>query len=64
MGMLKKDIAEFVAKCSNCQQVKAKYQKSGGLLHEIQLPLWKCEDINMYFIVGFPRTQRQYDFYG
>ena len=32
---LKRDIAEFVAKCPNCQQVKAKHLKSGGLLEEI-----------------------------
>ena len=27
---LKKDIAKFVAKCSNCIQVKAKQKESGG----------------------------------
>ena len=35
---LKKGITEFVAKCPNCQQVKAKHQKLGGLLQEIQVP--------------------------
>ena len=29
---LRRDIAEFVSKCPNCEQVKAKCQKSGGLL--------------------------------
>ena len=58
---MKKDIAEFVAKCPNCQQVKAEHQKSGGLLQEIQVPTWKWEDINMDFVVGLPRTQKQYD---
>ena len=29
---LKKDIAEFVAKCPNCRHVKAQHQKLGGLL--------------------------------
>ena len=37
----KRDIREFVAKCPNCQQVKAKHQKPGGLLQEIQSPTWK-----------------------
>ena len=59
---MKKDIAEFVDKCPNCQQVKAQYQKLGELLQEIQVPTWKWEDINMDFVVGLPRTQRQYDF--
>ena len=58
---MKKDIAEFVAKCPNCQQVKVEHQKSSGLLQEIQVPIWKWEDINMDFVVGLPRTQKQYD---
>ena len=29
---MKKDIAEFVTKCQNFQQVKVEHQKSGGLL--------------------------------
>ena len=41
--------------------MKAKHQKPGGLLQEIQVPTWKWEDINMDFLVGLPRTQRQYD---
>ena len=57
---LEKNIAEFIAKCPNCQQVKAEHQKSGSLLQEIQVPIWKWEDINMYFVVVFPRTQKKY----
>ena len=37
---LKKGITEFVAKCPNCQQVKAEHQNLGGLLQEIQVPTW------------------------
>ena len=58
---LKRDIVEFVANCPNCQQVKAKHIKSGGLLQEIQIPTWKWEDINMNFLVGLPRTQKSND---
>ena len=61
---MKKDIADFVAKCPNCQQVKVEHQKSGGLLQEIQVPTWKWEDININFVVVLPRTQKQYDLYG
>ena len=57
---LKKDIAEFVAKCQNYQHVKAEHQNPGGLLQEIQIPTWKWEDINMDFVLGFPRTQKSY----
>nr|XP_009778615.1 PREDICTED: uncharacterized protein LOC104227933 [Nicotiana sylvestris] len=36
---MKKDIAEMVAQCPNCQQVKAEHQGSGGLTQCIELPL-------------------------
>ena len=52
----KKDIAEFVFKCPHCQQVKTKHQKPVVLLQEIQVPTWMCEDINMDYVVGLPRT--------
>ena len=58
---LKRNIEEFVAKCPNCQQVKAEDQKLGGLLQEIQIPTWKWEDINMDFVLGLPWTQMSYD---
>ena len=58
---LKKDIMEFVSNCPNFQQVKSEHQKPSGLLQEIQVPTWKLEDMNMDFVVGLPRTQRQYD---
>ena len=58
---LKRDIAEFVSKCTKCQKVKVDHQKSGGLLQEIQITTWKWEDINMDFVVGLPWTQRSYD---
>ena len=58
---LKKDIADFVAKCPNFQQVNVEHQNPGGLLQEIKILTWKWEDINMDFVVGFPRTQKSYD---
>ena len=33
----------------------------GGFLQEIKVSTWKLEDINMHFVVGLPRIQRQYD---
>ena len=58
---MKKDIAEYVAKCSNCQQVKAKHLKTSGLTQIIEVLTWKWEAINMDFVVGLPRTRRQHD---
>ena len=42
--------------------MKAEHKKSGSLLQEIKVPTSKWEDINVEFVVGFPQTQRQYDF--
>ncbi|WMV33305.1 hypothetical protein MTR67_026690 [Solanum verrucosum] len=58
---MKKDITEFVAKCPNCQQVKVVHQKLGGLAHEIGIPIWKWEDLNMDFIMVLPHTRYQFD---
>ncbi|WMV07941.1 hypothetical protein MTR67_001326, partial [Solanum verrucosum] len=38
---MKRDIADFVAKCPNCQQVKVEHQKLGGMTQEIDIPTWK-----------------------
>ncbi|WMV54234.1 hypothetical protein MTR67_047619 [Solanum verrucosum] len=34
---VKKGIAEFVAKCPNCQQVKVEHQRPSGLAQKIEL---------------------------
>ncbi|XP_070007732.1 uncharacterized protein [Nicotiana sylvestris] len=40
---MKKSIAEFVAHCPNCQQVKIEHKKPGGLLQNIEISTWKWE---------------------
>ena len=35
---MKKDIADYVAKCPNCQQVKAEHLKPGCLTLMIEVP--------------------------
>ncbi|CAN4125159.1 unnamed protein product [Withania somnifera] len=58
---MKKDIAEFVAQCPNCQQVKIEHQKPGGYMQPIEIPTWKWDMINMDFITGPPRSFRKFD---
>ncbi|WMV14240.1 hypothetical protein MTR67_007625 [Solanum verrucosum] len=58
---MKKDIAKFVVKCSNGQQVKVKHQKLGGLAQTNSIPIWKWKYLNMDFITGLPYTHRQFD---
>ncbi|XP_015168903.1 uncharacterized protein [Solanum tuberosum] len=38
---MKRDIADFMAKCPSCQQVKVEHQKPGGVTQEISIPTWK-----------------------
>ncbi|XP_070023215.1 uncharacterized protein [Nicotiana sylvestris] len=54
-------VADFVARCPNCQQVKSKHQRPGELAQSIEIPMWKWEMINMDFVVGLPRTLRKFD---
>ena len=58
---MKKDIADYVAWCLTCLKVKAEYQKLGGLLQPLPIPVWKWDHITMDFVVGMPRTQRHHD---
>ncbi|XP_028090066.1 uncharacterized protein LOC114290387 [Camellia sinensis] len=55
---MKREIAEFVSKCLQCQQVKAEHQKPVGLMQPLPIPEWKWEHLTMDFIVGLPRTFR------
>ncbi|XP_049391383.1 uncharacterized protein LOC125855679 [Solanum stenotomum] len=58
---MKKDIAEFFPKCPNCQQVKVEHQTPGSFSQDFSIPIWKCEDLNMDFMIGLPRIRRQHD---
>jgi len=58
---MKNDIAEYVAKCLTCQQVKAEHQVRAGLLQPLLIPEWKWERITMDFVAGLPRTQKNHD---
>jgi len=58
---MKKDVAEFVARCLDCQRVKAKCMHPSGLLQPIVISKWKWEVISMDFIIGVPKTSKQRD---
>ncbi|XP_050233220.1 uncharacterized protein LOC126681708 [Mercurialis annua] len=47
---MKRDIAEFVAKCPVCQQVKLEHQRPYGFLQPLPIPEWKWERIMMDFV--------------
>jgi hypothetical protein len=58
---MKNEVADFIARCLECQKVKAEHRHSAGLLHPFPIPEWKWEVITMDFITTFPRTTRQHD---
>ena len=58
---LKRDIAEYIAKCDVCSRVKAEHQKPAGLLQPLPIPDRKWEQVGMDFITGLPRTRSGYD---
>ncbi|XP_071683495.1 uncharacterized protein [Lolium perenne] len=58
---MKRDIAEYIAKCDVCSRVKAEHQKPAGLLQPLKVPEWKWDQIGMDFITGLPRTKSGYD---
>ena len=58
---MKRDVAKFVARCPNYQQVKAEHQRFGGLTQVMDVPTWKWENINIDYEVGLPWTPRQKD---
>ena len=58
---MKSEVAEYIARCLDCQQVKTKHQHPAGLLQPLPIPSWKWEVISLDFITGLPRNQNQND---
>jgi len=58
---MKRDIADYVARCLTCQRVKTEHQKPGCLLQPLPLLVWKWEHITMDFMIGMPKVIKQHD---
>jgi hypothetical protein len=58
---LKKDIANYLAKCLECQQVKEDHRHPARLLQLLPIPEWKLETISMDFITGLPKSTKKND---
>jgi hypothetical protein len=58
---LKKEITEYIARCMECQKVKAEHRHPAGLLQPLPIPEWKWDVVTMDFITGLPRTSKQHD---
>nr|GEV09179.1 reverse transcriptase domain-containing protein [Tanacetum cinerariifolium] len=53
---LKKDVKEFVKKCTTCQSIKYPTHKPYGLLQPLPIPLKPWHDITMDFITHLPSS--------
>jgi hypothetical protein len=60
LGM-KKDIVEYIARCMECQKVKAENRHPTGLLQLLTILEWKWEVVTMDVITGLPRKSKLYD---
>jgi hypothetical protein len=58
---MKKEVVEFIAKCLECQKVKAEPRHPTWLLQPLPIPEWKWEAITMYLITKLARTNKQHD---
>ena len=47
---MKNEVAEFLARGIECQQVKVEHQHPSGLLQLLQIPNWKWEVISLDFV--------------
>jgi hypothetical protein len=59
---LRKDIADYLAKCLEYQQVKEEHWHPTGLLQPLPIPEWKWETVSMDFITRLPKSAKQNDF--
>jgi hypothetical protein len=55
------EVAQFVARCLVCQQVKAERKRPAGLLRPLPKSQRKFDIITMDFVTGLPRTQKNYN---
>jgi hypothetical protein len=58
---MKHDVVHFIAKCLECQQVKADHHHPVGLLQPNDVPMSKWEVISMDFVVGLPLTYHRHN---
>ena len=55
---MKNDVAEFVAHCLTCQQVKIEHQRPGGPLQSLKISQMKWKIVTMDFITGLPKSSK------
>jgi hypothetical protein len=58
---MKGEIAKYLARFQDCQQVKAEHQHQANLLQSLPIPKWKWETISVDLITSLPKTEKHND---
>ena len=58
---MKNDVAKYIARCMECQNVKVEHRHPAGLLQTLPIPKWKWDVVTMDFITKLPKTIFQND---
>jgi hypothetical protein len=58
---MKKEVANYIAKCLECQKVRIEHRHQAGLLHPFPIPEWKWEVVSVDFITKLPKKVKQHD---
>lgn len=57
MQGVRKEVAQYLSKCLDCQQVNVEHQHPVGLLNPLHILEWNREIISLYFIIRLPLTK-------
>jgi hypothetical protein len=59
---MKKEVANYIAKCLECQKVKTKHRHPTGFIQPFPIPEWKWKVVTVDFITKMLKTVKQHDF--
>jgi hypothetical protein len=58
---MKKEVADFIARCLECQKVKVEHKHPTRFLQPLSIPEWKLEFIMMDFRTKLPISTKKHD---
>jgi hypothetical protein len=58
---MKKEVANYISRCLECQNVKEEKRHPVGLVQPLSISEWKWEVVKIDFITNLPRTMKHHD---
>ena len=58
---MKKEVVDFIARCLECQKVKAEHRNPASFLQPLPIPEWKWEVVTMDFSTKLARMNKKHD---